>query len=83
MALVSDLWTLFYVFLILVWQIAKFLTVGNWPSLLLSSILAEPVPHFLLHVPVILLLLLMAALLTIFYLWLKHIERNYSKIGDA
>ena len=99
-ALIADLWTIAYVFLIVGWQINIFLKEGSWPALSVKSALntlgrdrhaiyataqirGDEANHLsnavdaLLQVPVIVPLLLAAALLTAFYKWLKAVERRY------
>ena len=99
-ALIADLWTVAYVFLIVGWQIKIFLKEGSWPPLSVNSALntlgqdhhviystaqtrGEEGKHLsnavdvLLQVPAIVPLLLAAALLTVFYKWLKDVERRY------
>jgi hypothetical protein len=102
-ALIADLWTIAYVFLIVGWQISLFLKRGSWPALSVKSTLnmlgyyhhvifgtaqirGDEGSHLsnavdaLLQVPVIVPLLLAAALLTAFYKWLNDIERRYWKL---
>jgi hypothetical protein len=93
-ALVADIWTIFYAVLIVSWQIENFLKAWNWPALPLSSIINKleynrgaidatvsagtNVVDALLRVPAIVPVLLAAALLTAFYLWLARTEKRYS-----
>jgi hypothetical protein len=93
-ALVADIWTIFYAVLIVSWQTENFLKAGSWAALPLSSIINKleynrgaidatasagtNVIDALLRVPAIVPVLLAAALLTAFYLWLARTEKRYS-----
>jgi hypothetical protein len=99
-ALVADIWTIFYVALMIGWQTSVFLKKGSWPTLPLSSIFNEfainraaiyvttstgemrqdqlvKMMGAALQIPAILPLVLAAGLLTAFYLWLTHVEKQH------
>jgi hypothetical protein len=99
-ALVANAWTIFYIVLLVGWQLALFLQRGTWPALPLAAVFTGPADtiystasigrvettssvtnatDILLGVPAIVPLLLAAALLTAFYMWLRRAEKRYSK----
>jgi hypothetical protein len=95
-ALIADIWTIAYIGLISIWHVEGFLKTGKWLALPLSSLIFKPKHEHdgaditgsvganyldtLLQAPIILVLILAAALLTMFYLWLRDIERRSSRI---
>jgi hypothetical protein len=82
-ALIADILTIIFAVFIVGWQINIFLRQGAWPALPLAFFFNNlgrgDAVNALLLVPTIVPLLLAMAFLTAFYLWLTHIERQYSK----
>jgi len=72
-----------YAVFVVGWQINTFLRQGSWPALPLSFFFNKldrgDAVDALLRVPAIVPLLLAAVLLTAFYLWLTHTEKQYSE----